>query len=386
MKAAFENNMERGRGYALLRLSEVANPSSGGWRFSLCRGSDMTYLGRSGWQNSEDFIEPETYTADGDELILHIGPDVVNRLDTNENYRIALQSDSEPSQKATFAITTLNRTLMDAQGHISAETAKKTVAPAPPPRPAPEPEPAPEENAPIVPPPLAEIPKKNQLPIILAALLVLLLLVGGGTYWFLSKQRGAPETEPPAPVTQEEKQEEKPEPAKAEPPEPVQQEEKQDAKTEPAQAAPPEPATPEEKPEPAKAAPPVVRSTREQANQYLRGNPTGQGARELAATLQQSSAEDQDAVFRLWYFAADAGDPAACLSLARAVDPALPAWGSIRKNGAEAWNLYAKALPQHPEAADAQRTLKQWLEQEAAKGNREATGWIRKIAEDSAKK
>jgi len=379
MKAAFENNMERGRGYARLRLSEVANPSSGGWRFSLCRGSDMTYLGRSGWQNSEDFTEPETYAADGDDLILHIGPDVVDKLDPNENYRITLQSDSQSSQKATFAITSLNRTLMDTQGHISSGSAKKIVAPAPQPQPAPDLEPAPEDTAPSVPPPLPETPKKSHLPIILAALLVLALLGGGGgAYWFMSKKSGTPEVVPPAPVQTEEK----PEPTKPEPPEPVKQEEK----PEPAKDAPPEPVKQEEKPEPAQAAPPPPVSTRVQANKYLGASPTAQGARELAATLQQSSAEDQDAVYRLWYFAADAGDAAACLHLARTVDPALPAWGSIMKNGAEAWSLYAKAAPQHPDAANAMHTLKQWMEQEAAKGNKDAIGWIRKIAEDAAKK
>ena len=384
MKAVFENTMERGRGYALLRLSEVAHSSSGGWRFSLCRASDMTYLGRSGWQNSEDFTEPETYTANGDELVLHIGPDVVNQLDPNENYRISLQSGTQPSQKATFAITTLNRTLMDTQGYVASATAKKTVAPAPEPQPEPEPESEPtppDDAAPIASLSLPEAPKRSRFPLVTALFVLLLLGGGGGAYWFMTQKSGAPEVAPPPaqseakpePAKQEEKQEEKAEPAKAESPEPAKQEEK------------PDPAQPAEKSEPEKAAPQVVLSTRDQTNQYLGGNPTAQGARELAATLQQSSAEDQDALFRLWYFAAGAGDPAACLSLARVVDPALPAWGSIRKNGAEAWSLYAKALPQHPDAAGAQRDLKQWLEKEAAAGNREAIGWIRAISEAAKK-
>jgi len=383
MKAAFENNMERGRGYARLRLSEVANPASGGWRFSLCRGSDMTYLARSGWQSSEDFTEPETYTADGDDLILHIGPDVVNRLDPNENYRITLQSDSQSSQSATFAITTLNRTLMDTQGHISSETAKKLVVPPPQPQPALDSEPAPDDTPLSVPPPLPEASQKSRLPMMLAALLVLVLLGGGAlAFWFMTNKSGASEIVPPAPVPSEEKAE----PTQAASPEPVTPEEK----AEPAQAASSEPVTPEkkaeEKPEPAKAAPPVPVSTREQVNEYLRANPAAQGAMELAATLQQSSAEDQDALYRLWLFAADAGDAAAYLYLARTVDPALPAWGSILKNGAEAWHLYAKVAPQQPDAASAMHTLRQWMETEAENGNKEAIGWIHKIAEDAAKR
>ena len=381
MKAAFENTIERGRGYARLRLSEVAHPSSSGWRFSLCRGSDMTFLGRSGWQNAEDFTEPETYTADGDDLILHIGPDVVNKLDTNENYRITLQCDSQSSQTATFAITTLNRALMDTQGHISSVPAQKPVVPAPQQQPAPDP--APDDASPGVPPPLPAAPQKSRLPMILAALLVLAILGGGAlAYWFMTKKNRATEVVAQAPVQSEEK----PEPAKTEPPEPVKPEEQPEAKPEPTKVDPPEPVKPEVKPEPAKAEPPVRLSTREQANKYLGANPTAQGARELAATLQQSSAEDQDALYRLWYFAADAGDGAACLQLARTVDPALPAWGSIIKNGAEAWSLYAKAAPQHPDAAAAMHALKQWMEKEAAQGNKDAEGWIRKIAEDAAKK
>ena len=379
MKAVFENNMERGRGYARLRLSEVADFSSGGWRFSLCRASDTTYLGRSGWQNSEDFTEPETYATEGNTLILHIGPDVVNKLDPNENYRITLQSDSQSSQKATFAITTLNRTLMDDQGRL-AGAAKATVLPVPPAQPDPGPEPMPEAPAPVVSSPVPEAPKKSRLPMILAALLVLALFGGGLAFWFI--KRGAPDAAPPEPVKQEKKQEEKPEPAKTDPPEPV----KPEAKPEPTKTDPPEPGKQEEKIEPAKDVSPAPLSTRTQANTYLRGNPTAQGARELAAMLQQSSTEDQDAVYRLWYFAADAGDVAACLHLAQTVDPSRPAWGSILKNGAEAWSLYAKVAPQQPDAANALHALKQWMEQEAAKGNKEAIGWIRKITEDAAKK
>ena len=341
MKAAFENNTERGRGYARLRLSEVAHPSSGGWRFSLCRGSDMTYLGRSGWQNSEDFTEPETYSADGDDLILHIGPDVVNRLDPNENYRITLQGDGQPPQAATFAITTLNRSLMDTRGHISAETAKQPVAPAPPPSPAPELEPAPDDAATPLPPPVPEAPKKNRLPVIFAVLLVLALLAGGA-YWFINNKNGGTG----GPSTTE------------------------NGTT---------PVTPIDPPLPSP-------STHQQVTDYLNNTPTPQGAVELADKLTKTSAKDQDAVFRLWYYAVGKGDAAACLHLGRVVDPSLPPWGSILKNGAEAWSLYEKARQQQPDAANAMHALKQWLEKEAQQGNRDAEGWIRKIAEDSARK
>ena len=381
--------MERGRGYAWLRISEVANIASGNWRFSLCRGSDAAYLGRTGWQNSEDFTEPETYAIDGDDLILHIGPDVVNRLDTNENYRIALQSVGERPQAATFAITTLNRTLMDAQGKISAGGVKKSLET--PPQPAPIPVPV-QESEPQVelestPPP--QTTKKSPLPIILAALLVLALLGGGAAYWFIFSKGGKPEIQETAaqkPVEKPEAKEDKPQQTAS--PEPAKPSEKEpEPKVDkPQETASPEPVKPPAKePEPTAAPPPPPASTRVQVNQYLGGNPTAQGARDLAAKLPQSSAEDQDALYRLWYFASDAGDALASLHLARAVDPALPAWGSIRKNGAEAWKLYAKAAPQQPEAAQAMHTLKQWMEKEAEKGNRDATSWIKKIADDSAK-
>jgi hypothetical protein len=373
MKATFENTMERGRGYARLRLSEVTDASSGGWRFSLCRASDMTYLGRSGWQNSEDFTEPEAYTTEGDNLILHIGPDVVDKLDPNENYRIALQSDTQSSQKATFAITTLNRTLMDAQGHVASGTAKKTAAAPPPPQAVPDAEPAPVDTAPPLPPPVPEAPAKSRSPLVLAALLLLLLAGGGGAYWYMTQAKAPPPVEMDAGNKAEEalKAEEA---RKAE----------EASKAEEARIA-EEKRKAEEalKAEEAKTPPP---SARVQASEYLsRRDATPQGARDLAHQLPKSSAEEQDAAYRLWLFADMKGDLSASLELARAVDPTLPAWGTIAKNGAEAWRLYAKAAPQHPDAANALRNLKEWMETEAQRGNKEATGWIRTLAEDAAK-
>ncbi len=370
MKAAFKNDLERGRGYARLLLTEITDPSVGNWRFSLCRSTDHTYLGRSDWQNSEDFMEAEAYTFNGDELALHIGPDIVDRLSANENYRIALQGADQNVQHAVMAITDLNQTLMTGAGRVSGDVPKiQPTMTAPPEVPL-----SPPVAEPVLPDPLptampAPAPEgKSKLPFILAAVLIL-ALAGGGAWWAMTKDAKAP-------LTAESKKEDTPQPIEPK---------KEDASqpVEPKKEDTPQPVEPKkETAEPAKPQS-VPLSPREQVRQFFSGSPTAQSAMELGSKLPQATAEDQDALYRLWSFAADEGNLQAHLLLAQSVDPAQAAWGSIKKNGAEAWKYYAKVAPTLPEAAKAMQGLKLWMEQQATKGNREALGWIQKIADET---
>ncbi len=407
MKAVFENDMERGRGHARLRLTEVADMAAGNWRFSLCRASDQTYMGRSGWQNSEDFIEPETYTANEQELVLHIGPSVVNNLDVNENYRLSLAAEGAAPQRAVMAITSLNSSMMDATDKLAAAPQKATPPPAPEPEPEPQPEPRPEPESDLLPEPPPPTPAKSSMPIILLVLL-LLVAAAGGAWWF-TKQKSMPVQANAETSTPEQKSEQpKPEPAKPEekpakaeapkPEEPKKETPKAEAKPEEPKAEAPKPVEPKaeapkpaepkpeaktEAPKPAPAAPP---SARDQVRQFFGGTPGGQTAMALYGKLPAASPEEQDAAYRLLLFAADEKQEAAYVPLARSMDPTTPPFGSISKDAAEAWAWYAKAAPNSPEAAQALQNLKGWLEAEAGKNNQKAIDWINKITAAAGKK
>ncbi|MBO4313914.1 MAG: hypothetical protein J5838_06415, partial [Desulfovibrio sp.] len=99
------------------------------------------------------------------------------------------------------------------------------------------------------------------------------------------------------------------------------------------------------------------------------------GAWELSKELDKATAEQQDAVYRLLYFAASGNVAESFVSYARCLDPAEPAWGSIKKDAAEAWEYYRKAGT--PEAAEAMKKMKEWTEAAAKAGNRDAAAWLR---------
>lgn len=364
MKALCENDAVRGRGYARFCCAEVTDLNAQ-YSFSLCRASDQTFLGRTGWQNAEEQHSPEGQSMEGDRLILSVGPSIVDNLDENENYRLSLHAPGLAPQRAAFSIAQINRSLRDAAGSLQ----MPTVAAASQPAPEPHPLPPPPDEAPIdAPEPQRQ---KSVLPLVLAVLLVL-ALAGGGLWWYMQKDKAAEQTatteqaaEQAAPA--DKKDDAKPEPEKAQP-EPEKAPEK--AETKPAEAQP--------APQPA----PVL-APRERVRQYLGGSPTAPGAMQMADELlagpDGAKPDTQDSVYRLHYYAQQQGDANAMLSLARSADPTQPAWGSLPKNAAEAWVLYAAAAPQKPEAAQAMQGLKQWLETEAAKGNKQALGWIEEI-------
>jgi hypothetical protein len=91
----------------------------------------------------------------------------------------------------------------------------------------------------------------------------------------------------------------------------------------------------------------------------------------LAREIKPESKEDQDAVFRLWYYAVQQSHSPAYLPYAKALDPTQVPWGTIRKDPLEAWTFYRKAG-----AMSELSVLKAWATQESARGNRAAQGLI----------
>lgn len=351
MKARYKNDGDRGRGFACFECAEVLEPSAQ-YLFSLCKASDNTFLGKSSWQSAEEKHSPDEWRQDGGKALLYVGPSIVDRLAENENYQLVLYTENLLPQKANFSIAEVNRSPRTDQGFVQG------VGPATPQTQQIEP-PAPSESDASAPERLTESDiaaspsaPPNKLPIIF----VLILLIGGGVWWFTRQKSENP------PVAEQ--------------------------NAEPDQAARPfeQEKNPEETKTPESATPPAL-PPREQVRQYLRGAPTAQGAmdlyRILTASPDSAAGDTRDSVYRLLYFAAQQGDAAAVFGLAQCVDPAKPVWGSIPKNGREAWAGYARVAAKEPDAAKAMHTLKKWLEDEAARGNAHALQWVDEIAKDS---
>ena len=115
--------------------------------------------------------------------------------------------------------------------------------------------------------------------------------------------------------------------------------------------------------------------TRGRVGKFFAGERTPEGAMALAAEVAKDTAEQKDAAFRLYYYAAENGNAEGAQKYAECVDPTLPGWGSIRKNGAEAWRYYGKS----PNGTEAQAKVKQWIEEQAGRGNKNARAWLQEL-------
>lgn len=119
----------------------------------------------------------------------------------------------------------------------------------------------------------------------------------------------------------------------------------------------------------------------EQVKAFMgRPDKSGQLAVDLAKKLKPANTAEQDAIYRLYYFAANNGDPVGKFKYAEILDPSRPQWGSIQKDGAIAWDMYGQAAADNvKEAAAARENLEKWLVEEAEKGNANARTWLNGI-------
>ncbi|MDR1777821.1 MAG: hypothetical protein LBR31_08365 [Desulfovibrio sp.] len=386
MKVQYINDEQRGRGYARFVCMEL-DASSPRFGFSLCRASDQTFLGKSGWQSAEEKHSPDACERENNATILLVGPSVVDWLDENENYRLTLFDEAVPLQRAAFSITNVNRSLRQGQGNV-----QSVPLPQPPPAsetPPEEPRQEPEETLVIMPPPVS----RGKFPAVAVAALILLLLLGGAVWWYM-RQQSADAAPAASVVRQTQEQAEKPEKAASETGAAKASDRPEDESGK-EQAVRPESGTPLESPAPQKPEenpPPRAQAeraltAREQVRLFLSdAQASPQGAMSLYQSLSQApdggTQETQDSVYRLLYFAAQKGDAEAAFVLAQCADPTTPPFGTIAKDGHEAWTRYAAVVGQKPEAARNMQTLKVWLENEAGRGSIQARQWIEAIARD----
>ena len=403
MRISYENDPSRGPGHGLLRCAEENFPE-GAYTLALERGSDHLFLGATGWGAPKTFLKPEGQQLEGGELVLLVGPVVVDRLDAQERYRVYVQPEGGAVLKAQLAVQGVAYSPEGPGGGMA--TAGPEAPPEPPKAAPPPPEPESvqaeemdEEEAARL---LAEAGAEEEMAIsddmlepgphgpidpaaddasvfarpdekkkggggllfLVIGLLLLLALGGAAAWYFLNQKKPAPQSPPEPPPL------ENPAPAKPEPPQPPPQAPPEEPKPEPPQPPP----APEPPPQPALSAGERVKA--------FFGGPdrSPAGATQLARELPKDSPDDQDAVYRLWSYAVDKGEPGAMLDYAACLDPAKPQWGSIGKDAAAAWEVYEKAKASDPAAAaEAQRNLKAWLEQQAASGSEEARDWLRRL-------
>lgn len=109
-------------------------------------------------------------------------------------------------------------------------------------------------------------------------------------------------------------------------------------------------------------------------NQFFAGQRDPVTAMRLAQEVPKDTSEQKDAVFRLYYYAAQTGEPEAMRMYAESIDPSKPAWGTIKKDGAEAWAYYGR-LPDG-QGEEARAKLKEWTENQARTGNSAARDWL----------
>ena len=311
MKVQYKNNTAAGPGHGKLIFSEILAPEEP-WRYSLQRASDQKYATLNKdrpWVEEIYYIESKGEFDDNGNLILFLDPVTVDNLDLNEGYRVTLKGEDGSENTARLRVSNviysnnaelvtpdLGKTSAVSQPEIQPEPAKgeertEQIIPerAAVEKKAETPE---AETAEKIILPEAEQPKNRKLwRWILLAILLLCLIA----WYFLDKAGKSPENS--APVEQR-------------------------------------------KEEPARQAMSVEESVR---NFFTQENRTAEAAMKLAEELKAETPADQDAIFRLYYFAADQGNPAGIWAYGQCYDPASPQWGTIPKDGELALQLYGQA-------------------------------------------
>lgn len=328
MKATYREASTPGHGHIV--FSQDIFPDKP-WSLGIRRSLDHFYLAGGGKWVAEEYYSPvDGQVMPDGSLEIAAGPNIVDSLDPREVYQLILKGDGE-SQKARLNITSINYT-PGGSGDYTAQNAAPLSAPPPPPSPPspspPSPPPAPERPAPPQPeagselemtPPPPTRPERSGKWWKIALLLVLIGLCFAWYFLDPRKEGGAG----PAPAL----------------------------------------------------------SAEEQVRQFFKKEKNSPAeAMELAAKLPKTERADQDAVYRLWYFAATNGEPTALISYGETLDPSRPSFGSIEKNAPEAWRMYEKAIESNPALAHQEmEKMRQWLTTEAAKGNRQAREWLLEI-------
>jgi hypothetical protein len=364
VKAIFANDMEKGPGYGVLKVSQtrLVLPLAD-CRFTVLRSCDQQCLIPGGWQNAEKPLVAAAMSQEGDTLSLFVGPDVVDQLDTLEVYRLTVIAPDESRDAGILELGDVRYSPRRGANRLSEIPDTEGISPPPPvetpPVTATEAQPVVETRAVVETPPVdagralgaegSVKPPRPRWPLLLAGMLLLLGL-GVGVWLYLQPHSPPPATavNPPATAGVD-----KPDGGKSE----VDREKGKET--------------------------PVAseRSPLETARAFLHDKGPGDKALELSRTMPQTP-DGRDGAFLLLGYAAESGLGEAMTDLARFYDPTDTApTGSIRKDAEQAWRWYAKAKAAGQAGTEERLdVLGAWLRQEADKGDataRELLGRLR---------
>ncbi|MDR0339343.1 MAG: hypothetical protein LBH65_03600, partial [Desulfovibrio sp.] len=210
MKALYVNDDAKGPGHGFLRISDLTEAGDlEGARCSIKRASDQKSLAPGGWQPAESFLPVRELSLTDNGIAVSVGPEVVDRLDSQEIYRLTLAFTDAKS---------VTGSLLAPEIAYSPQGGGQGIGTAASPQPSPGPEKAPAtriEEAPPPEPDLAPPPPQvealppplpparsgnNLLPVIL---LIAALALGGGAFavWkFVPGSEEAPIAEAPSAV------------------------------------------------------------------------------------------------------------------------------------------------------------------------------------------
>lgn len=368
MKATISTPRGMQAGSAIIEIRD-APPMDGKPVFRL-ESTRKEWLSPAGWQKGKADLVPVQWNVENGVLFLEVGPEVVDRLDPQDGYRLEIGDAA-----CTMRVDDILQSPMGGDGGVGRGAPSNAAAePKPekvmaaasrisgvPSNAAAEAERAKEaEDAGIArraeeerrrqeaehaaqaadagaPPPVPEESgekRRGILPVILVILLILAAAAAGAWFW-LSGSR----VEHPAP------------PARQEIP------------------APPPPS-------PTPVPPPAASSPLSDVRKLLGGSPSADAARDAGVRLRVpgADADRSDAAFLALEYAAEKGDAEAMFLTAQFYDPlsALPR-GTLRPDVAEAHGWYAKARDRgNPRAAEALAALRAHVEQKAREGDADA--------------
>lgn len=339
MDIQYRDDKTAGPGHGMLIFSEALLPE-GPWKVSIQRGSDKKYLTGmqpNPWVGEAFFIPLQGQALPDSSIELSLSPKEVNELDQQEQYLVRIKGADDEPLKGRLRISEITYSPSGNLGNTpeAQEAPRQTAAPTQPAQEQPAQEPI-QESQPAsetttqpepIDMPAAPLQSRKLWRWALLGILVLACIA-----WYLFDPRNKDTSPQPAPSVQ-----------------------KQDAQ------------------------PSGEQSAEEQVRAFFKGERISpQEAYALANRLPVNTKTDQDAVYRLYYFAAENGDALAMLAYGKCLDPSQPQWGTIEKNAPAAWAAYEKA-PNREKAAELMDKLKDWLQEQASKGNAQAKTWLDEI-------
>ena len=362
MKVKYMDDATAGGGHGFLEFSNVNFPAAP-MSFSLLRASDHQYAtGKANvWTAEKNWLPIEEAPGPDGILCIPIGPGLVNALNGQETYGITLKGADDKEFGGRLKIRDITYSADDALDNTDSSRLRnleeKLEEPAPDkaassassenPLSSEKQSAAVEENT----PPLAmPEPQKKNTGKYWRWLILLILLLGCFAWYFLDPRKGGQEGTSPETTAGQ-----------------AAEKQGQQAGTPPQTSASTEPG--EEKRE----------ESRGPKINFQGRSITPAEAAELSRTLPRQTAGEKDAIYRLYYFAANHDEPGILLDYAACLDPSLPEWGTIGKDAPLAWSIYEKAEETDKVKAEAARNhLLEWLRKNAA-NNRQAKIWFEEI-------